>query len=370
MAIQSGLSAQLGISLETVYGTFVTPTKFVEFDNEGVQLDKERIESAGLGRSQSVLHSDNWKAGKRQASGTISIDTQAKGFNIIFEQMFGASVMTAPGGSSSTFDHAHTIADLKGTSATWQVGRPDTNGTVHPFSYTGVKVMEWELANTIDEFLKLNLTLDARDESLSDPLATKSFSSDNCPLPFTGATITVNGASYVIQNISIKGVNGAEADRFGLSATKEEPIQEELRTVMVEFTIEFESLVAYNLFKNGTTGEIVARWQGPDAIEGSFFPFIRVTLPDVRYDGPAGPVVEGPGRLTQTFTAKALNNGVDEPITLLYRTEDTDTYPSFSASASPSVSPSLSPSVSTSLSPSSSASVSTSLSPSLSPSPS
>ena len=143
MAIPSGLSAQLGIAMETVYGTFATPTKFVEFDSEGMQLDKERIESAGLGRSQSVLHSDNWKEGKRQASGPVSMDAQVKGFNIIFEQMFGASTSTLVSGGASTYDNSHTIADLKGTSGTWQIGRPDTAGVVHPFSYTGVKVMDW-----------------------------------------------------------------------------------------------------------------------------------------------------------------------------------------------------------------------------------
>ena len=370
MAIPSGLSAQLGIALETTYGTFATPTKFVEFDSEGLQLDRERINSAGLGRSTSVLHSDNWKEGKRQASGPVSMDAQVKGFNIIFEQMLGASSASQVSGGSSTYDNSHTITDLKGTSGTWQIGRPDVNGVVHPFSYTGVKVMDWELTNSIDEFLKLNLTLDAQDESLTDALATKSFASNNCPLPFTGATITVNGATYVIQSISIKGVNSAEADRFGLSATKEEPIQEALREITIEFTIEFESLVAYNLFNNGTTGEIVAKWQGPTAIEASLFPFIRVTLPKVRYDGPAGPVVEGPGRLTQTFTAMALNNGTDEPITLVYRSEDADTYPSRSISLSPSLSVSLSPSLSISLTISSSPSLSASLSASLSPSPS
>ena len=141
MAIPGGLSAQLGIALETAYGTFATPTKFVEFDSDSMALEEERIESEGLGLSSSVLHSDNWKPGQRQGLGSIPMDVKTNGFNIIWEQIFGASDAEIPGGGTATVDTSHTIADLTGTYATWQLGKPDTTGVVRPFSYLGCKVV-------------------------------------------------------------------------------------------------------------------------------------------------------------------------------------------------------------------------------------
>jgi len=370
MVIPSGLESQLGISLETVFGTFVAPTEFLEFNSETLAKTIERIESAGVGRSTSLLRSDNWEPGKIEAGGTVELDVKTKGFNIILEQMFGASSIAQVGGGAVTYDHTHTIADLMGTMATWQIGKVDTNGTIRPFSYIGCKVTEWELSNSIDEFLKLALTIDAKNETTSEALASSSYATGTQNLPFTGATITIGGSSYTIQNISIKGVNGTETDRYGIgSDTKTEPVQEALREVTVEFELEFKDLTAYNLFINGAEAEIVARWQANTAIEDSLFPFLRVTLPACRFDGDT-PQVDGTSRQMHTLRAKALNDGTNEPISVVYRTVDTTTYPSFSPSVSPSVSTSLSPSLSLSKSPSSSDSVSTSLSPSLSPSPS
>jgi hypothetical protein len=48
MAIGSGLGAQLGISAETTYGTFVAPAKFIEFTKESLALKKTTAQSAGI----------------------------------------------------------------------------------------------------------------------------------------------------------------------------------------------------------------------------------------------------------------------------------------------------------------------------------
>ena len=362
MAIPSGLSAQLGIGQEGTYGTFVAPSVFIPFNTESVVLAIERLESMGLGKSTTVQHSDLWDAGKRQAQGSIELDVLSKGFNIIWTQILGVSAMTSP--DDDTRDHSHTIGELTGTSASWQIGRPDTGGTVRPFSYTGVKVVDWELSMALDEYLKLSVNIDAQNESTSETLGTASYASAAYALPFTGATITIGGNSYTIKSMSIKGTTGVETESYGLgAATKNNPVQESLREITVDFELEFESLVVHNLFTGGSTAEIVATCQANTLIEGSMYPYVKVTLPTVRFDG-EGPQVGGPGKVLQTLTGKALYDGTNEPITLVYRTTDTTTYASASPSLSPSVSVSLSPSAS------SSPSASPSLSPSASPSPS
>ncbi|MFB8420317.1 hypothetical protein ACFC63_33010, partial [Streptomyces albidoflavus] len=48
MAIGSGLGAQLGIAAETTYGTYVAPSKFIEFTQESLALKKTTAQSAGI----------------------------------------------------------------------------------------------------------------------------------------------------------------------------------------------------------------------------------------------------------------------------------------------------------------------------------
>ena len=48
MAIGSGLGAQLGIVAESSYGTFLAPTRFVEFTKESLVLKKTTAQSMGI----------------------------------------------------------------------------------------------------------------------------------------------------------------------------------------------------------------------------------------------------------------------------------------------------------------------------------
>ena len=48
MSIAGGLSAQFGIADETTFGTTVTPTRFLEFTDESLDFQIERIESKGF----------------------------------------------------------------------------------------------------------------------------------------------------------------------------------------------------------------------------------------------------------------------------------------------------------------------------------
>jgi len=52
MAIRSGLGAQLGFAAESTYGTYVAPTRFLEFTTEGLDISQEPIASQGSGRAR------------------------------------------------------------------------------------------------------------------------------------------------------------------------------------------------------------------------------------------------------------------------------------------------------------------------------
>lgn len=325
MAIRSGLAAQLGVAAETTYGTGVTVDHFYEFNSESLALTIERIESAGLRANNRVLRSDRFVAGKKSVEGEIEAEIQSKGFGLLFKAALGASSISTPSGATLARLHRHTLADPYGQSYTIQVGRPDTSGTVQPFTYTGCKVSEFSLTNSLDEFLVGNWTFDGQAETTGTALATASYSASTELLAWTGGVVNIaSSAVAVVTDVEINVTTGIKTDRYTINSSpvKKEQIISEMTEISGTITAEFDSLTNYNRFVNGTLAQIDCTWTGTTAIEGSTFPYVKVTMPKCRFDGTT-PAVEGPDVLTIEMPFKALYDGTNEAITLDYQTSDT-----------------------------------------------
>lgn len=323
MAIRSGLAAQLGMVAESTVGTYATPTRFLEFTEESLRLESQRIESKGLRANNRVLRSDRWASNKKGAGGDVGFEVASKGFGLLFKHSLGSVVISTPGGGTNSRDHTCTIGDDYGLGLTVQVGRPDVAGTVQPFSYLGCKVTEFELSNEFDGLLMFKPTLDAMDETTAQSLASASYPSGQELLHYGGGSITLAGSAFDVKSISVKVSKGLDTERYFIrgSTLKKEAIPADLVVIEGEMEAEFESLTAYNRFVNGTTAAIVALWEG-STIESTLKYGVQVTLPVVRFDGDT-PVVSGPEVLAQPLKFKALYDGSQEPITLRYRTTDT-----------------------------------------------
>lgn len=324
MAIRSGLAAQLGMVAEATYGTYLAPTRFLEFISESLSLSVERIESEALRAGNSVLRDDRWAANRKGVEGSIELEVASKGFGLPLRHMLGSSVITQPDvtGNPTVYVHTHTLADLYGSSLTMQVGRPDVAGVVQPFSYTGIKVAEWALSSDLDAALMLSLTLDGQNEATNQGLAAASFAADDELLYYTGGSITVAGTSFDVTSFSLEGSNALKTDRYFVRANtlKKEPIRSSFVGLTGTLEAEFDNLTAYNRFVNGTYAALTAKWEG-STISGTYKYALEITLPVVRFDGTT-PQVSGPDVLTQSLPFKALNDGVAQPITILYRTTD------------------------------------------------
>lgn len=325
MAIRSGLAAQLGVAAETTYGTGVTVDHFYEFNSESLALSIERIESAGLRASNRVLRSDRFVAGKKSVEGEIEAEIQTKGYGLLLKAALGATTITTPSGATLARLHRHILADPYGQSYSIQVGRPDTSGTVQPFTYTGCKVSEFSLANSLDEFLVGTWTFDGQAETTSTSLATASYSTGTEVLSWVGGAVTIAGSAVaVVTDVEISVANGLKTDRYTInsSPTKKEQIISEMTEITGTITAEFDGLTNYNRFVNGSVAAIEATWTGLTAIEGSTYPYLKVSMPACRFDGTT-PAVEGPDVLSIELPFKALYNGTDQPITIDYLTADT-----------------------------------------------
>lgn len=323
MAIRSGIAAQLGMVAESTYGTAVTVSRFLEFNEEGIELVQENLESEGIRVNNRVLRSDRWARNPKGAEGDVTFEVQSKGFGLPFKHWLGSNTITTPGGGTLSRDHTCILADPNGLALTVQVGRPDVSGTVQPFTYAGGKITEAELACDTDGALLFTPTFDFQSATTATGLATASYATSTEILWYSGGSVTIGGSSVNVKDISIKVANGLNTDRFFIrnSTQKLEPQIAAMTEITGEMTLEFTDLTQYARVTGSSTAAVVALWEG-STIETTLKYGVQVTLPAVRFD--EAPVsASGMDLLEQKLSFKALNNGTDEPITLRYRTTDT-----------------------------------------------
>jgi hypothetical protein len=323
MALRSGLAGQIGFAEETTYGTYVAPTRFLEFNNEAIATDVARIDSTGIGTGR-FLRTGRHKEYVRAAGGSVEFDYQTKGFGLLLKHCLGGYTNSLVTGSERSAVIEPDADALFGKYLTVQVGRPDVGGTVRPFSFLGGKVIEWEIKCDLDVPLKLMLNLDFKSVVTSESLATATYPTGSEILVFSEGALTINGSPVRAKSLSIKGVNGLATDRRMIGNTKLEPLGAALFSITGELgDSEFEDLAVYNAFIAGTEiSNLVATFTGPTNIAGGGPPKLIVTIPRIVYEG-ATPVIEGHGILKQPLTFRGLYNGTNLPIKFEQRTEDT-----------------------------------------------
>lgn len=225
---RTGMDAQIGYALESTVGTPVTVTAFLPLVSETLMQDKTRLESAGIIAGRRVLTSDQWNGGNVTVSGSVQHELYNRGLGKLFTAMFGAVATTGSG----PYTHTFTPGDLTGDALTVQVGRPATNGTVHPFTYAGMKVESWEIACSAGEIATLGLDLVGQREfayrtvtdgvttsgSTAISSATAAFSTDDVGKPISGTGIP-SGATIASVTSATAAVLSANATASGTGVT-------------------------------------------------------------------------------------------------------------------------------------------------------
>lgn len=325
MAIPSGLDAQLMTSEETVYGTAVTVDRGYEIRSESLSLESQRIESSAIRPGKRVLRSGRWFQGQRSVGGEITMELGTVSFGRWFKHCFGGVATSQPDATNSPTVYLHTFTPgALPVGLTVQVGRPDTSGTVQPFTYTGCKVASWTLSSAIGEIVTFAPTLLGRDETTATALATASYPASLDLLTFVEGSLTIGGSAHEMRSINLQGTNGLADDRYVHgSRLRNEPLEigsegSQARVYSGTIEGEFQNLTAYNRFVNGTEAELVLLFQG-GVIEDAL-PFeVKITA-NVRFDGTT-PNVPDTNIVMQTLPIKVVDNGT-KSIKLEYQTTD------------------------------------------------
>lgn len=119
--------------------------------------------------------------------------------------------------------HTYTPGSLAGDSFTLQIGKPDINDTVYPFTYPGSKIASWDINVAVDEFAKMAVNVSSKSEaayrvvtdgvttntSTAVTSATAAFAAGDVGLPISGAGIPANTTIASVQSATAATLSAA-----------------------------------------------------------------------------------------------------------------------------------------------------------------
>lgn len=318
---------------EGTYGTPVAATKGYEFTSESVEGDySNKLVSEGNRPGAYLASANRIKANPKGASGDLSFEGGNKGLGFWLRHMFGNAVTGAT--SAGVTAHTFTNGDTRGKSFTYQKKVVDSEGTENIKTYQGGKITEWEITNTIDDFLKFNLSLDFQKENIgagTGPLAeqvpTYFYDADYKDFDFDEASLTVNGTELNVKDISIKGVMGVVVERYFFNGRlKKEPLQGPRREITIELTAELENLDqqirAASLDEATSQAELVVTWTATNPETGGGVSSLTLTFPKVSFTSASAPLEDGNDLIEQKITAMVAQPYSGEAVTVVYVSPD------------------------------------------------
>ncbi|MEU8270827.1 phage tail tube protein [Sphaerisporangium sp. NPDC049002] len=333
MPTGTGLDSQLGFAAESTVGTAVTPTKFVEFDKEGLQFDPAFLEPAGLRVGRKFKRASRVVQSRKSVSGDIELAVATRGMGLLWKHALG-STATATVITSPAYRQIHTPVGMQGLGLTIQVGRPEpASGTVRPFTFRGCKVSDWEFSLSDGEVAKLKLSVDGWDESLITALATPSYTSANL-FNFSQATLKLGGTAAtstglmsvtggtqvatVVKDFSVKMSSPLATERFGIgnAGVKSEQLENDIPTITGKFGAEFSKAELYDPFKASTTMAMEFVMTGAAIGASGSNDTLSIICPAIKIKS-ATPTVDGPDIVAMDVEWEAYDDETNAPIQVM-----------------------------------------------------
>lgn len=306
MATGTGLDAQLGMVVETTYGTGATVTRFLPLVSETMKKDINQSESGAQIAGAQVLRSTQWKQGNATVSGDLSFEMYDQSMGMALRACFG-TVNTS--GTAAPYTHNFFPA-APSVSLTCQVGRPTTYGTVTPFTYTGVKPQSWELAASAGEIVTFSMSVIAQEEAMGTAIAAPSYAANLTPWHARYGTLSIDGTLVPVPAFKVGGNNNLTDGRRYLGSTViAEPLRGDLAEYTGEFTAEWGNVgTAAATYGTALYGKFLAGSEATLVYTMAAGTLSGTVTANVRFDG-STPNVGDRGIIMQTVPFKCIASG-------------------------------------------------------------
>ncbi|MGW7435712.1 phage tail tube protein [Streptomyces sp. NPDC054849] len=326
MAIGSGLGGQLGIVAEVTYGTYVAPTRFLEFTKESLVLKKTTEQSAGVASGRLMALSARRVLTQLEVTGSIDLEVTNSGMGVLLQSLMGTTVTPVQQAATAAYLQTHILADSFGKNLTIQKGVPLTTGTVTDKSFVGCKVVGAEFSCEVGGMLMSSWEIDGKTCDEGQTLAAASYPSRS---PFHFGQMAVKTGAFAsetaldgVRKASVKIERPMATDRFyaGQAGLKKEPIANDLVKITGSIEMDYVSTTLDDLHTSDTATSLVLEFVGP-LIASTYYETFRITLPAIKIDE-APPVIDGFEVIKPSYQFTALYDGTNQ-VSISYISVDT-----------------------------------------------
>lgn len=172
----STLDSSIGLAQETTYGTFITPSRFLEFTSETLDLKKTAKQSHDLRAGRRVGLAARRVIPQYSVEGDITVDCLSKGQGMLWQAALGAGVSTTVAGTC--YQQLFSFTDDM-PAFTIQKGLPSVNAAgvavVQPWSATGAQCNAFTFTQKNADIATLKLTWQAQKIVDTQPYAAPSY---------------------------------------------------------------------------------------------------------------------------------------------------------------------------------------------------
>jgi hypothetical protein len=308
-----GLDVKIGAAKETTFGTRVTPSRFFEITEDGLDYEVNHYLSQGLGGGI-------WRRKRVQTTargtGTLPMEVPTAGFGFWLDLLHNETVTPVQQGATAAYLQTHSLASTPAKSATIQIQRPPTVGsTLLSFDYLGCMCTEMEFSWSADGVLMVTPTLVMREQKTDQTLATPTPPAGSGLFSFKGGSVSIGGSSVadITGDGSVKVGYPMRDDAYALGSSGliMKPLPNERPTGTGQFTADFTDITHYNRVLNDTIADVVVKFEGV-TIAGAYKETLEITIPDCGFNGSA-PQVKGAGPVSQEVQFENASATADVP---------------------------------------------------------
>jgi hypothetical protein len=330
MAIGSGLGVTFGIGAETTYGTYATPTRWFPIEDEKFDVDRKFSEAKAIVGGSLVRQAAQTVLLNEVVKGSVKLPLVNSGIGLLLESVLGSMSAPAQQATTAAYQSVGSLSSTVGKSYSVQIGRPQTNGTITPFTYLGCKTTSMDLS--IESGNVAELSLDFVGQTMVE---TESLVSAVYPTPspvvfsFQGSTLSagVYGSETLMANVrkaSIKLARKLDEERFyiGGNGLLAEPIEDDFVDITGDLTVDFTNTTDWDLWVNSAAQiSIILNFVGQQIATGYNYT-VKLAIPVAQIEG-GNPEVSGPKIVERSVKFTGLNNNSVSPITATVISTDT-----------------------------------------------
>ena len=330
MAIGSGLAGSIGIGAESTYGTFAPPTRWLPWLEENLDIDRKFSDGKAVVAGSLLKQSNQTVLLTQMAKGTIKVPVTTSGLGLLLKAALGAAAGPTQMATTAAYQTVATLASTAGNSLTAQIGRPQTDGTITPYSYTGCKVTGFDLTVESGNVPELSVEVVGQQLTETQALVVPVFETSN-PAVFSFQQVTLKAGVTIGSEVAMANVRKfdlslkrkLDESRFyiGGNGLLAEPLEDDFLELTGSLTADFTNTTDWDAWVLASDNvSLIINIVGGLIATGYNYS-LDIAVPVALIQG-ADPKMSGPKIVEREVKFEALDDNVHAPLTITYTSTD------------------------------------------------